>query len=267
MGAARGRRLRISGVGAGRSNGGNGGRSGAGYAGFRLGSDFISAKEPVLVFGVGGAHFGHRGVGLGIIVVGIPEQKADTTLLFRDLNLYLNILWRVRLGSPGEGLQPRTYNHGAVPGDQLETVHGLANKVLGGVAGVGDAVHTEEVGGVDHGREHVAVLGHSDDVLTGMGQVNRALPGHHAEYVEREQDAGWVNLRVGALQESGDHVGALNVFGTRNVFCFWIFRMTGWRSGGRDGASPVSTVVEWIGLVAFGMINLEGEACIFLVAF
>ena len=85
---------------------------------------------------------------------------------------------------------------------------------MGGfVAGAGDAVHAEEVRGIDHGAEHVAVVGHADDVLPGVGEVNLALPGHHAEDVEREQDAGGMELGIGFFQEGGDDVGALRAAG------------------------------------------------------
>ncbi len=112
-----------------------------------------------------------------------------------------------------EGLQPGADDHATAFGDEFEAVHGLADEVGGLVAGVGDVVHAEEVRGVDHGAEDVAVVGHADDVLSGMGEVDGALPGHHAEDVEGEQDAGGMELGVGLLQECGDDVGALGAAG------------------------------------------------------
>ena len=72
-----------------------------------------------------------------------------------------------------------------------------------------DAVHAEEMRRVDHGRKHIAILRHAHDVLTGMGQVYRALPGHDAEHVERQQRARGVKLGVGVLQEVGNDVRAM----------------------------------------------------------
>ncbi len=81
--------------------------------------------------------------------------------------------------------------------------------MFGGVAGVGDVIHAEEVRRVDHGREHVAIFRHADDVLAGVGEIDGALPGHYSEDVEGEQDSGGVEFGVGFLQEGGDYVGAL----------------------------------------------------------
>ena len=99
-------------------------------------------------------------------------------------------------------------------GDEFEAVHGLADEVGGFVAGVGDVVHAEEVRWVDHGAEDVAVVGHADDVLSGVGKVDLALPGHHAEDVEAQQDARGVEFGVGFFQEGGDDVGALRAAGS-----------------------------------------------------
>ena len=63
------------------------------------------------------------------------------------------------------------------------------------------------MGWVNHGREHVTVLGHADNVLTGMGQVHWTLPCHDAKHVEREEHAGGVNLCIGMFQEVGNYVG------------------------------------------------------------
>jgi len=52
-------------------------------------------------------------------------------------------------------------------------------------------------------------LRHADDVLSGMGEIDGALPGHYAEDVEREQDAGGMQFGVGLLEERDDYIGAL----------------------------------------------------------
>ena len=80
--------------------------------------------------------------------------------------------------------------------------------MLGRVAGQLVPVHPEEVRGIDHGREHVALLGHAHDVLPGMSQVHVALPRHHPEDVQREQRPLRVHLGIGLVQEVGDHVRA-----------------------------------------------------------
>src|SRR5258708_11196210 len=66
----------------------------------------------------------------------------------------------------------------------------------------------------DHGREHVTVLRHLHDVLTGMVQVNLTLPRHHAENVEREKHARGMQLAIRLIEEAGDYVIAMN-FGVR----------------------------------------------------
>ena len=47
------------------------------------------------------------------------------------------------------------------------------------------------------------------DVLPGVRQVHRALPGHDAEHVERKQHARGMQLGIGMFQEVGDHVRAM----------------------------------------------------------
>jgi hypothetical protein len=83
--------------------------------------------------------------------------------------------------------------------------------MLGCVARVGDAIHPKEVRGIDHGREHIAVLGHGNDVLTGVRQIDGTLPGHDSEDVEREQDSGGMDLGVGPVEEVGYDFGTLLV--------------------------------------------------------
>ena len=39
----------------------------------------------------------------------------------------------------------------------------------------------------DHGAKHIAVFGHADDVLSGVGEVDGALPPHNAEDVCTKQ--------------------------------------------------------------------------------
>ena len=58
--------------------------------------------------------------------------------------------------------------------------------------------------------------GHGDDVLPGVGKVDRALPGHDTEDVERKQDTRGMDLRIGALQEIGDDVRTLDAFRFRD---------------------------------------------------
>ena len=196
-------------VGGGYWRGSYGGGGGFGFLAYFFLAYFVSAE--VAAFIVCGLHFGHGGVGLGVIVVGVPEKKADSAFLFGHFDLDFNILGRVSPGAPGEGLQPGTNYDAAIFGDEFETVHGLADEMLGCVAGVGDAIHAKEVRGIDHGREHIAVLGHGDDVLTGVRQIDGTLPGHDSEDVEREQDPGGMDLSVGPVEEIGDD------FGTRLV--------------------------------------------------
>src|SRR5208283_89670 len=168
---------------------GRGYGNGRGYGGcrccggwFLLGAYFVSAE--ITVFVLGGSHFWHGGIGFRVVVIGVPEKKAYAAFLFRYLYLYFNILGRVSLGAPGEGLQPGADHHIAVFRDELEAVHGLADEMLGRVAGAGDAVHAEEVRGIDHGREHVTVPGHGYDVLAGVREIDLTLPGHDSEDVE-----------------------------------------------------------------------------------
>src|SRR5207247_4378675 len=104
--------------------------------------------------------------------------------------LHLDVFGRVSLGAPVEGLQPGADHHSTAFGYEFEAVHGFADEVLGGVAGVGDVIHAEEVGGVDHRAQHVAVVGHADDVLSGVGEVDLAVPRHDARDVEGEAGAG-----------------------------------------------------------------------------
>ena len=54
------------------------------------------------------------------------------------------------------------------------------------------------------------MLGHGYNVLPGVGQINRALPRHNSEHVERKKNAGRVNLAIGAVEEIGNHFGALH---------------------------------------------------------
>ena len=82
-------------------------------------------------------------------------------------------------------------------------------KCSGASPGWAYAVHAEEVRGIDHGREHVAILRHAYDVLSGVRQVHRTLPRHYAKHVEREQHARRMQLGVGMLQEVGNHVRAM----------------------------------------------------------
>src|SRR5580658_103551 len=173
---------------------------------FGLGAHFVAAEVAAFVFG--GTHFRHGGVGLRVVVIGVPEEKADAAFLFRDLGLNLNVLGRVRLGAPGKGLQPGTNHHAAVFGDELEAVHGLADEMLGRVAGARDAVHAEEVRRIDHGRKHVAVLGHGYDILPGVRKIDGTLPRHDSENIKRQQNAGGVNLGIGAINKTRDYLRA-----------------------------------------------------------
>src|SRR5713226_9417032 len=191
-----------TGVGHGCGRGGGGDRRGCD----RFGLDAYFIATEVTAFG--SAHFRHGGVGLRIIVIGIPEKKADATFLFRYFDLNFNILGRISPGAPGEGLQPGANYNAAVFGDEHEAVHGLADEMLGRVAGAGDAVHAEEVRGIDHGREHVTVFGHGYDVLPGVRKINGTLPRHDSKDIEREQGAGRMDLGIGALEEIGDHFRA-----------------------------------------------------------
>ena len=174
-------------------------------------------------------------------------------------------------------------------GDEFEAVHGFADEVGGLVAGAGDVVHAEEVRGIDHGAEHVAVVGHADDVLSGMGEVDLALPGHHAEDVEREQDAGGMEFGVGLFQEGGDDVGALRAAGCRlwrrldtDLFALralvaidlrlrlapvflWCFG--DWDRAGRVVAHGSCRPLESSRLSGFRLAVLEDELGVFLVAF
>src|ERR1700691_370582 len=143
---------------------------------------FISAK----VFILRGFHFGHGGVRFAVIVGGVPEQEADAAFFFGRGYLHFDVLGRIGLGAPAEGLQPRADCYSTACCDQREALHGFADEVLGGVARVGDVIHAEEVRGIDHGREYVAVFRHADDILSGMREIDGALPGHHAEDIERE---------------------------------------------------------------------------------
>src|ERR1700693_4298189 len=94
----------------------------------------VPPKIPAL----GRPHLGHRRIGLAVVVGGIPEQKADSARVFRRLHLDFDVLWRVGLGPPAEGLQPWTYYHVAPFGDQLEALHGFANKMLGRITRMRD---------------------------------------------------------------------------------------------------------------------------------
>src|ERR1017187_1065661 len=44
------------------------------------------------VLPLGGPHLRHRRVGFGVVVIGVPEKKADAALLLRDLDLHFHIL-------------------------------------------------------------------------------------------------------------------------------------------------------------------------------
>src|SRR5581483_12048735 len=76
-------------------------------------------------------------------------------------------------------------------------------------AGTGNVIHAEEVRGVNHRRKDVAELGHANDVLPGVGEINLPLPGHDAEDVERKQNAFRMERRIGATKEISNDVGAL----------------------------------------------------------
>ena len=78
--------------------------------------------------------------------------------------------------------------------------------MLRSIAGSSIAIHAEEMRWIDHGREHVTVLGHLHDVLAGMVQVHGALPSHNAKHVERYQHTHGVQVGVGPFQKPGDHV-------------------------------------------------------------
>src|SRR5437899_7065277 len=150
--------------------GGRGCRRGWGW--FGLGTYFVSSE----VAAFGGSHLRHGSVGLRVVVIGVPEEKADAAFLFRNLNLNFNIFRRVSLGAPGKRLQPGANHDATVLGDEHEAVHGLTDEMLGRVAGVRDAVHANEMRGIDHGREHVTVLGHGYNVLPGMRKIDGTLP-------------------------------------------------------------------------------------------
>jgi len=53
------------------------------------------------------------------------------------------------------------------------------------------------------------MLCHSDNVLSGVREVDRALPRHHTKYVERQQHARRVQLSIGSAQEVADYVAAM----------------------------------------------------------
>jgi hypothetical protein len=65
------------------------------------------------------------------------------------------------------------------------------------------------VRGVNHGREHIAELGHADDVLPGVVQVNLPLPGHNPENIQRQQNALGMKRGVGAPQKVCYYLGTL----------------------------------------------------------
>src|SRR5229473_5516077 len=219
---------------------GRGGGYRRGWGGFGLDAYFIATE----VTAFGSAHFRHGGVGLRIIVIGIPEKKADAAFLFRYFDLNFNILGRISPGAPGKGLQPGANYNAAVFGDEHEAVHGLADEMLGRVAGAGDAVHAEEVRGIDHGREHVTVFGHGYDVLPGVRKINGTLPRHDSKDIEREQGAGRMDLGIGALEEIGDHFRARR---------------------GKPRLYIALSVFRVISLI--GMIGLKVESGVFLVTF
>src|ERR1035438_4740757 len=76
----------------------------AGYASLSFHPNLIAAE----VLALGRPHLGHGRIGLGVIIISIPEKKADAALLFRNLDLHLDIFRRIRLRAPGKGLQPGT---------------------------------------------------------------------------------------------------------------------------------------------------------------
>src|SRR5208282_3371091 len=123
-------------------------------------------------------------VGLAVVVGGVPEQEAYAAFFSGGGYLNFYVFGRIGFGAPAEGLQPGADDHAATFCDELEALHGFADEMLGGVAGVLDVIHAEEVRGVDHGREHVAVFGHAYDVLSGVREIDGASPGHYAEDVE-----------------------------------------------------------------------------------
>src|ERR1700732_689321 len=190
-------------TGAGRG----GGADRRGGCWFGLDAYFVTPE----VAAFGGAHLRHGGVGLRVVVIGVPEKKADAAFLLRYLNLNFNILGRVSLGAPGKGLQPGANHHAAVLGDEDEAVHGLTNEMLGRITGVRDAVHAEEVRRINHGRDHVTVLCHRYDVLPGVRKIDGTLPRHDSEHVERQQDAGRMDLGISAIEEISNHVRALHL--------------------------------------------------------
>src|ERR1700724_2503514 len=64
---------------------------------FGLDAYFVTTE----VAAFGGAHLRNGGVGLRVVVIGVPEKKADAAFLFRYFNLNFNIFRRVSLGAPG----------------------------------------------------------------------------------------------------------------------------------------------------------------------
>ena len=80
-----------------------------------------------------------------------------------------------------------------------------------GLSGPFEAIHMEEVRGVDHGRKDVAVLRHFGHVLPRVVEIHLALPSHHSKDIERNQHAKRMKLAVGAREEVNDHVLPLPV--------------------------------------------------------
>src|SRR5438309_10663438 len=71
------------------------------------------------------------------------------------------------------------------------------------------AVHAEEVRWIDHGRDYVSVVRHANDVLSGVSEIHVTLPCHHSEDIERNQNSHRMKLRVSAVEEIGNDIGAL----------------------------------------------------------
>ena len=122
--------------------------------------------------------------------------------------------------------------------------------------------------GIDHGAEHVAVAGHAHDVLSGVGEIDLALPGHDAEDVEAEQHARGMEFGIGLFEEAGDDVGALRAasglagrwFGALADFGCWLCRCASAGCLRFCGTVPQAAVRRMVGLLGFELDRLTSCA-------
>ena len=96
-----------------------------------------------------------------------------------------------------------------MPGQGQEAAGALGDEVARIVAGALPSLEARsEVGRIDHGADHVHVLGDGGHVLAGQDQVLHPVPGHDAVQVRRNAHAQRRQHGAGLGQEPGDDLPA-----------------------------------------------------------